>query len=165
MKHILYCQPSFWWQPHHVRFVKAKKDGWNGPNEYTSSSELRAAMSSTQRGDDLKTSLEKMALSPHILWQCRAHWRPQAKARKNDLITLDPLDEWDTEVLEAEALKEEEVSQLELARSSEMEGNQEKYFLFFPVYHANVELTVPVDILTTLLMFLSKISRANSGLC
>lgn len=91
IKNIIQCQRNVRGKPYTIRFVKAAGTDTTDCKNYTSSTTLRRAMSYFGSDKYLKTALHEMALSPSILWQCRAQWIEQARARENDLITLDPL--------------------------------------------------------------------------
>ena len=90
MKNILSCQRWINGQLCEIRFVKAERSRCQEWKNYTSSTELRKAMSNLPNSV-LKAALDEMALSADVLWRCKSKWVEKAKAQNNELITLDPL--------------------------------------------------------------------------
>ena len=92
MKQVLYCQSNINSRALTIRFVKAVH---HNSKHYTSSTELRRKMSDGIRdGSSIKKgSLERLALSPEVLWHFEQQWSEKAKNQLNELITFD-LDEF-----------------------------------------------------------------------
>ena len=88
MKQVLCCRSSINSRALTIRFVKAVHDD---SRHYTSSTELRRQMSNSVRCGlpAEKGTLEKLALSPDILWHFRQQWSEKAKNQLNELITFD----------------------------------------------------------------------------
>ena len=89
MRNILHCQRQMNGKKYTIRFVKANRSCCQEWKNYTSSSELREAMSNP-RSKLMKTALDEMALSADVLWRCRSQWSEKALAKRSELITFDP---------------------------------------------------------------------------
>lgn len=92
MTNIIYCRRQISNKTYTIRFVKAKRQDFKQCKDYSSSSELRRATSSSKCGKHLKMVLDEIALSADILWEHGAQWMEKAKARKNELVSWDPID-------------------------------------------------------------------------
>ncbi|KAL8819475.1 MAG: hypothetical protein Q9191_007728 [Dirinaria sp. TL-2023a] len=140
MKNILCCYRAGNDEVYTIRFVKAERRWCQEKKNYTSSSELREAMSNLP-SKYLKAVLDEMALSADVLWRCKSQWVEEAKAQESNLIAFDALvhDIPDTlrqekdqvcgsiddqEVSGMEEM-EEEISQQESTRNSQEEAAQE----------------------------------------
>lgn len=88
MKQVLYCRTSINSRALTIRFVKAVHDD---PRHYTSSTELRRKMSNLVRGGMpvKKGTIERLALSPDVLWHFQQQWGEKAKNQLNELIAFD----------------------------------------------------------------------------
>jgi len=93
MSNIIYCQRHIKDKTYTIRFVKAERQNSKQWKDYTSSSELRQAMSSSRCSKQLKMVLDEIALSADILWEHKAQWVEKMKARKSELVTWDSIED------------------------------------------------------------------------
>ncbi|KAL8723213.1 MAG: hypothetical protein Q9181_007334 [Wetmoreana brouardii] len=90
-KNIIQCKRQIFGKIYTIRFVKSERHDSKDWKNYTSSTELRRAMSNSRSTEHLKMALDELALGADILWDCRSQWLEKAESQKSELITLDLL--------------------------------------------------------------------------
>ncbi|KAI4097945.1 MAG: hypothetical protein L6R37_006764 [Teloschistes peruensis] len=94
-KNIVQCRRSeIGDQKYQIRFVKTRENNRVKHSTDTSSTELRDIMSQKTRHRDMQSTLEDLALSGGLLWECREQWLDKAKSWTNPLISLQLPDGW-----------------------------------------------------------------------